>query len=117
VDGSRARGRPKIRWMDSLKASLERMVMNVEEARRCVQDRGEWRRVVYSRFVRVCLSVVWGRGALELLAVTVRNSGVGLVLSCLGHPETYAENGRVLTKKTRVSAIFFLGYLAINSIL
>jgi hypothetical protein len=31
VDGSRARGIPKMRWMDSLKASLERKGINVEE--------------------------------------------------------------------------------------
>jgi hypothetical protein len=44
VVGSRARRRPKMRWI----ASVERKLMNVEEAKRCAQGRGEWRRVVYS---------------------------------------------------------------------
>jgi hypothetical protein len=48
VEGSKAGGRLKIKWMDSVKASVERKGMNVEEAKRCAQDRGEWRRVVYS---------------------------------------------------------------------
>jgi hypothetical protein len=48
VEGSRAKGRPKMRWIDSVKASVERKGMNAEEAKRCAQDRGEWRRVVYS---------------------------------------------------------------------
>jgi hypothetical protein len=48
VEGSRAIGRPKMRWMDNVKASVERKGMNVEEARMCVQDRSAWRRVVYS---------------------------------------------------------------------
>jgi hypothetical protein len=46
IEGSRARGRPKMRWMYGVKASVERKIMNVEEVIRCVQDRGEWRRVV-----------------------------------------------------------------------
>jgi hypothetical protein len=37
-----------MRWMDSVKASVKRIGMNVEEAKRCAQDRGEWRSVVYS---------------------------------------------------------------------
>jgi hypothetical protein len=39
--------------------------------------------------------------ALELLAVTTRNSGMGQVLSdqCLGRPETFSGNGRVVKKK------------------
>jgi hypothetical protein len=48
VEVSRARRRPKIRWMCSVNGSVERRGMIVEEARRCVQDRSEWRRVVYS---------------------------------------------------------------------
>jgi hypothetical protein len=37
-----------MRCMDSVKASVERKKMNVEEAKRCAQARGEWRRAVYS---------------------------------------------------------------------
>jgi hypothetical protein len=48
VEGSKARGRAKMRWMDSVKASVESKGMNVEEAKRCMQYCGESRRVVYS---------------------------------------------------------------------
>jgi hypothetical protein len=37
-----------VRWMDSVKASVEMKEMHIEEAKKCAQDRGEWRRVVYS---------------------------------------------------------------------
>jgi hypothetical protein len=47
TEGSRARGRPKLMWMDIVKVTVERKGMNVEEAR-CMQEYGEWRRVVYS---------------------------------------------------------------------
>jgi hypothetical protein len=35
VEGSRARGRLKMRWMDNVKASVGRKGLNVEEAKRC----------------------------------------------------------------------------------
>jgi hypothetical protein len=47
VEGSRARGRPKMRWMDGVGASVKRNGTSIEEAKRCMRDRGEWRRVVY----------------------------------------------------------------------
>jgi hypothetical protein len=48
VEGSRARERSKMRWMDDVKIRIERKGLNVEEARMCMQDSGSWRRVVYA---------------------------------------------------------------------
>jgi hypothetical protein len=48
VEGARAMGRPKMRWMDGVGMSVGRKGMNIEEAKRCAQDSGEWRRVVCS---------------------------------------------------------------------
>ena len=45
VRGVRRRGRPRKGWMDGLKETLERRGLNIQEARDCVQDRSEWRRV------------------------------------------------------------------------
>ena len=45
VRGVRRRGRPRKSWMDGLKETLERRGLNIHEARDCVQDRSEWRRV------------------------------------------------------------------------
>jgi hypothetical protein len=39
VEGSRGRGRPKLWWMDVVKAAVKRRGANVEYARMCVQDR------------------------------------------------------------------------------
>ena len=49
VEGSRKRGRPKLRWMDGVKAAVERRGANIEYARMCVQDRERWRREVHSK--------------------------------------------------------------------
>jgi hypothetical protein len=79
---------------------MERKGMNIEEARRCIQDLDTWMRVVYSCFVAVCLSVGWVGDALACLAVTNWNSEVGRMLSnqCMGHPETSSGSGPVMKK-------------------
>jgi hypothetical protein len=46
VEDSRARGMPKMRRM--VWRRVKRKGMCIEEVKRCMQDRGEWRRVVYS---------------------------------------------------------------------
>jgi hypothetical protein len=38
VEGSRGGGGPKLRWMDGVKAAVERRVTNIKYARMCVQD-------------------------------------------------------------------------------
>jgi hypothetical protein len=48
IEGSRASGRPKMRWMDSVGQSVKRKGMSIEETKWCARDRGEWRRVVFS---------------------------------------------------------------------
>ena len=45
VMGGRRRGRPRKCWIDGVKEVLERKGLSMEEARECVQDRGEWRSV------------------------------------------------------------------------
>jgi hypothetical protein len=49
VEGSRGRGRPKLRWMDGVKAAVERREANIEYATMCVQDRERWRREDHSK--------------------------------------------------------------------
>ena len=45
VRGVRRRGRPRKCWMDGLKEILGKKGLNIQEARVCVQDRSEWRRI------------------------------------------------------------------------
>ena len=51
-DGSRSVGRPRKRWIDTVKECLKKRGLDVRQARRMVQDRYEW-----WRFVR---GVAWG---------------------------------------------------------
>ncbi len=46
VRGVRARGRPQMGWMDSVKRALGARGMSVEQGRMLVRDRNEWRAVV-----------------------------------------------------------------------
>ncbi len=46
VRGVRPRGRPRMRWMDSVKRALGARGMSVEQGRIAVHDRNEWRAVV-----------------------------------------------------------------------
>jgi hypothetical protein len=39
VEGSRGRKSPKLRWIDFMKAAVEREGANIEYARMCVYDR------------------------------------------------------------------------------
>ena len=43
VSGGRVRGRPRLGWMDGVKAALGNRGMAVEAARQCAKDRKEWR--------------------------------------------------------------------------
>ena len=43
VSGRRARGRPRIGWMDGVTGALRVRGMSVETARLCARDRDEWR--------------------------------------------------------------------------
>ena len=40
--GSRSVGRPRKRWIDTMKECLRRRDLDVRQARRMVQDKGEW---------------------------------------------------------------------------
>ena len=42
-DGRRRRGRPKLRWKDSVKRDLERAGTNGQEWKTIAEDRGRWR--------------------------------------------------------------------------
>ena len=46
VDGNRGRGRPRRRWMDGVKGCLNDRGLSIPEAKECVKDRREWRRIV-----------------------------------------------------------------------
>ncbi len=46
VRGVRPRGRPRIRWLDSVKRVLGVRGMSVEQGRLLVHDRNEWRAIV-----------------------------------------------------------------------
>ncbi len=46
VRGVRPRGRPRMRWMDSVKRALGVKGMFVEQGRMLVRDRNEWRAVL-----------------------------------------------------------------------
>ena len=41
--GSRSVGRPRKRWIDTMKDFLKKRGLDVRQARRMVQDRSEWR--------------------------------------------------------------------------
>ena len=43
VSGGRVLGRPRLGWMDGVKAALGNRGMSVEAARQCAKDRKEWR--------------------------------------------------------------------------
>ena len=43
VSGGRVRRRPRLGWMDGVKAALGNRGMTVEAARQCVKDRKGWR--------------------------------------------------------------------------
>ena len=45
VEADRGRGRPKRRWMDALKGCLSDRGLTIPEAKECVKDRREWRRI------------------------------------------------------------------------
>ena len=49
VEGNRARGRPRRRSMDGMKGCLSDRGLNIPEAKECVKDRREWRRIVGGR--------------------------------------------------------------------
>ena len=48
VEGNRGRGRPKRRWVDGVREALERRGIT-GDGRELVDDRMEWREVVYGR--------------------------------------------------------------------
>ena len=43
VSGGRARGRPRLGWMDGVKVALGNRGITVEAARQFAKDREEWR--------------------------------------------------------------------------
>ena len=47
VSEGRVRGRPRLDWMDGVKAALGYSGMMVEAARQCAKDRKEWRALVH----------------------------------------------------------------------
>ena len=47
VSGGRVRGRPRLGWMNGVKAALGNRGMTVEAARQCAKDRNEWRALVH----------------------------------------------------------------------
>ena len=48
VNGGRARGRPRLGWMDDVKVALGNRGMIVVAERQCAKDRKEWR-IYYHR--------------------------------------------------------------------
>ena len=40
--GSRSEGRPRKRWLDTVKEFLKKRGLEIRQARRMVQDRNEW---------------------------------------------------------------------------
>ena len=46
VEGTRSRGRQQKTWMDNIREDLERMKMNIAEAKEQIKDREFWRRQV-----------------------------------------------------------------------
>ena len=49
VEGNRGRGRSRRRWMDGVKDCLSKKGLKIPEAKECVKDRREWRRIVGGR--------------------------------------------------------------------
>ena len=49
VEGNRRRGRPRRRWMDGVKSCLSERGLSIPEAKECVKDMREWRRIVGGR--------------------------------------------------------------------
>ena len=47
VSGVRLRGKPKLGWMDGVKAALGNRDMTVDYARQCAKDRKAWRALVH----------------------------------------------------------------------
>ena len=47
VSGGRVRGRPRLGWMDSVKAALGNTGMTVDAARQCAKNRKAWRVLVH----------------------------------------------------------------------
>ena len=47
VSGGRARGRPRLGWMDGVKVALGNRGMTVEAARQCTKDRKAWGALVH----------------------------------------------------------------------
>ena len=47
VSGGWVRGRPRLGWMDGVKAALGNRGMTVEVARQCAKDRKAWRALVH----------------------------------------------------------------------
>ena len=47
VSGGRVRGRPRLGWMDGVKAAFYNRGMTVEAARQCAKDKKEWRTLVH----------------------------------------------------------------------
>ena len=47
VSGGRARGRPRLVWMDGVKVALGNSGMTVGAERQCAKDRKEWRALVH----------------------------------------------------------------------
>ena len=47
VSGGRVRGRPRLGWMEGVKAALGNRRMTVEAERQCAKDRKEWRALVH----------------------------------------------------------------------
>ena len=46
MEGDRGRGRPRRRWMDGVKGCLSDRGLTIPEAKECIEDRREWRRIV-----------------------------------------------------------------------
>ena len=47
VSRGRARGRPRLGWMDGVKVALGNRGMTVEAAQQCAKNRKEWRALVH----------------------------------------------------------------------
>ena len=46
LEGNRRRGRPRRRWMNGVKGCLSEKGLSIPEAKECVKDRRESRRIV-----------------------------------------------------------------------
>ena len=49
VEANEGRNRPRRRWMDGVKGCLSERGLSILEAKECVIDRREWRRIVRGR--------------------------------------------------------------------